>query len=396
MPSTNNQTRYANGETIIQHRVFLVDIVDKSTKPEILLDRMNELKNLVETYGGLVILSEYQKKDLPDPKTYIWKGKLDEIIDGMLANDANLLIVWNALKPSQIYQLNEKLRIISEEKKLPVKMEARDRIDLILKIFEKHATSGESRLQIELAAIKHMWPRIFRMWLDLSKQWWSASGGGWWATRWSGETNTEVMKRHLKEKVRKIEKKLEEYTRTRSIQRDTRRKRGMTTVGIVWYTNAGKSSLLNALTKKGVLAENKLFATLNSNVWNLYVITDPILGTGKEILLNDTIWFIRDLPPKLIKSFSSTLEDSIESDFLLHVIDASDPYIQDRIDVVNQILADIWANQKQILVFNKMDKLNEGKKAEIMSRFDSSDAVFISVKQWDGLVELKDLLVRYA
>jgi GTP-binding protein HflX len=159
--------------------------------------------------------------------------------------------------------------------------------------------------------------------------------------RGSGETNTEVMRRHLKEKIRKIGKKLEEYARTRYLHREARKKRGMPTVGIVGYTNAGKSSLLNGLTKKGVLAENKLFATLGTNVGNMYVITDPILGKGKEILLNDTIGFIRDLPPKLIKSFSSTLEDSIESNLLLHVIDASDPYVEERIDVVHKILHEI-------------------------------------------------------
>jgi GTP-binding protein HflX len=159
-------------------RVFLVDIVDKTTKKEILADRMRELDNLVSTYGGIVILEKYQKKDFPDPKTYVGKGKLDEIIDEMLHLQANLLIVGNALKPSQIYQINEKLRLVSEQHGLKEKMEARDRIDLILKIFEKHAISGESRLQIELAAIQHMGPRIYGMGMDLSKQGGSASGGG--------------------------------------------------------------------------------------------------------------------------------------------------------------------------------------------------------------------------
>jgi len=160
-----------------QLRVFLVDIVDKTTKPEILADRMKELDNLVQTYGGIVILEKYQKKDSPDPKTYVGKGKLDEIIEEMLREQANLLIIGNALKPAQIYQINEKLRLVSEEHGLKEKMQARDRIDLILKIFEKHATSGESRLQIELAAIKHMGPRIYGMGMDLSKQGGSASSG---------------------------------------------------------------------------------------------------------------------------------------------------------------------------------------------------------------------------
>ena len=156
-----------------------------------------------------------------------------------------------------------------------------------------------------------------------------------------GETNTERMRRHLKDKVKKIEKKLIEYEKMRKLHRDARKKKGMPTIGIVGYTNAGKSSLLNAMTKKGVLAENKLFATLGTNVGKCYLITDPETGLGKEILMNDTIGFIRDLPPKLIKSFSSTLEDSIESDLLLHVIDVSDPFVQERIDVVNEVLKDI-------------------------------------------------------
>ena len=375
-------------------RVFLVDLVDKTTNKEELNDRMRELENLVQTYGWIVVLQKYQKKDIPDPKTYVWKWKLDEIIQDMLRLKANLLIVGNALKPAQIWQINEKLRVVSEEHKLDPKMEARDRIDLILKIFEKHATSWESRLQIQLAAIKHMWPRIYRMWMDLSKQWWAASWGGVWATRGLGETNTERMKRHLKEQTLKIEKKLIEYAKMRKLHRDARIKKWMPTVWIVGYTNAGKSSLLNGLTKKWVLAENKLFATLGTNVGNLYVITDPVTWRWKEILLNDTIGFIRDLPPKLIKSFSSTLEDSIESDLLLHVIDSSDPFVVERISVVHDVLSDIWANQKRILVFNKIDLIDEERLNELKEMFPDEDKVFISVKSNIWLEELKNLIAK--
>ena len=372
-------------------RVFLADIVDKQTPKYLLEDRMRELENLVNTYWGIVVLQKYQKKDFPDHNTYVWKGKLEEIINDMLRMNANLLIIGNALKPSQIYQINEKLRIVSEENNLKDKMQAWDRIDLILKIFEKHATWWEARLQIELAAIKHMWPRIYGMGMELSRQGWS-SWSWWGATRGIGETNTERMKRHLKEKVMKIEKKLVEYTQMRKLHRDARKKKGMPTVGIVWYTNAGKSSLLNAMTKKGVLAENKLFATLWTNVGKCYLITDSTTWLGKEILLNDTIWFIRDLPPKLIKSFSSTLEDSIESDLLLHVIDASDPFVDERIEVVHDVLKDIWANQDKILVFNKIDLLPQEKIDELKEHFKDSQAVFISVKEGKGFEELKALL----
>ena len=374
-------------------RVFLVDLVDKQTSREVLEDRMRELENLVNTYGGVVVLQKYQKKDQPDLRTYVWKGKLEEIVEDMLRLEANLLVIGNALKPAQIYAINEKLRLVSEEQNLKEKMVARDRVDLILKIFEKHAEWGEARLQIELAAIKHMGPRIYGMGMELSRQW-GSSGSGSWATRWAWETNTEKMKRHLKEKVLKIEKKLVEYEQMRKLQRDARKKKWMPTIGIVWYTNAGKSSLLNALTNKGVLAENKLFATLGTNVGKCYLITNPETWLGKEVLLNDTIGFIRDLPPKLVKSFSSTLEDSIESDFLLHVIDASDPFVDERIDVVHKVLSDIWAHQDKILVFNKIDKADEDRIAQLREKYSDFNCVFISVKEWKGFEELRWKLIE--
>ena len=374
-------------------RVFLVDLVDKQTSREILEDRMRELENLVNTYGGVVVLQKYQKKDQPDLRTYVWKGKLEEIVEDMLRLEANLLVIGNALKPAQIYAINEKLRLVSEEQNLKEKMVARDRVDLILKIFEKHAEWGEARLQIELAAIKHMGPRIYGMGMELSRQW-GSSGSGSWATRGAWETNTEKMKRHLKEKVLKIEKKLVEYEQMRKLQRDARKKKGMPTIGIVWYTNAGKSSLLNALTNKGVLAENKLFATLGTNVGKCYLITNPETWLGKEVLLNDTIGFIRDLPPKLVKSFSSTLEDSIESDFLLHVIDASDPFVDERIEVVHKVLSDIWAHQDKILVFNKIDKADEERIAQLREKYSDFNCVFISVKEGKGFEELRWKLIE--
>lgn len=374
-------------------RVFLVDLVDKQTSREVLEDRMRELENLVNTYGGVVVLQKYQKKDQPDLRTYVWKGKLEEIVEDMLRLEANLLVIGNALKPAQIYAINEKLRLVSEEQNLKEKMVARDRIDLILKIFEKHAEWGEARLQIELAAIKHMGPRIYGMGMELSRQG-GSSGSGSWAMRGIWETNTERMKRHLKEKVLKIEKKLVEYEQMRKLHRDARKKKWMPTIGIVWYTNAGKSSLLNALTNKGVLAENKLFATLGTNVGKCYLITSPETWLGKEVLLNDTIGFIRDLPPKLVKSFSSTLEDSIESDFLLHVVDASDPFVDERIEVVHKVLSDIWAHQDKILVFNKIDKADEERIAQLREKYSDFNCVFISVKEGKGFEELRWKLIE--
>lgn len=374
-------------------KVFLADIAPKNLSREILQDRMNELENLVDTFWWLVIVTKLQRKEQPDFKTYVWKWKLEEIIQEMISVWANLLIVWNVLKPSQIFEINEQLRVASEQAWLKEPIKARDRIDLILKIFEKHAQSTEARLQIELAAIKHMGPRIYGMGMELSRQWWS-SWSWWWATRWIWETNTERMKRHLKERQIKIKDKLKEFEKMRELHRQSRIKKWLPIIWIVGYTNAGKSSLLNALTKKWVLAENKLFATLWTNVWKLFLFTDPEKWIWKEVLLNDTIWFIRDLPPKLIDAFSSTLEDSIESVFLLHIIDASDPFIQERIKVVDEILDDIGAKQHRVLVFNKIDLIDESRLKELKETYKNYDSVFISIVDEIGLEDLKDRIIN--
>lgn len=228
-------------------------------------------------------------------------------------------------------------------------------MDLILKIFERHAVSTEARLQIELASIKHMGPRIFGMGMELSRQGGGTGGAGGRAGRGIGETNTERMKRHLKEHEFRLRKKLEEYKNVRSLHRQGRLRKGLNTVGIVGYTNAGKSSLMQRLTGKDAYVADKLFATLGTQVGKMYLATED--GRGKEILINDTIGFIRDLPPELIDAFSSTLEDSIHAQVLIHLIDASDPLVVEKIQIVDEILEQIGADQKKLYVFNKMDKV---------------------------------------
>lgn len=391
-------------------RVFIADIVPPNLeKREAMEDRMRELENLVTTYGWVVILEHIQKRSLPDYNTYIGGGKLEEIMHEMELQEANLLILGNILKPHQIYKINEQLKSLWAA--------AWDRVDLILKIFEKNARTEETKLQIELAAIKHMWPRIFNMGMELGKQ----------AGKWSGETNTEIMKRHLFTREKEIRKKLEWYKKVRETHRQWRKNKWLATVGIVGYTNAWKSSLLNILTGKWVLAEDKLFATLGTSVGKLWLEpTKPPIPTfpprgerselqksvasslplgenwegeyytyipGKEILLSDTIWFIRDLPPQLVDAFASTLEDSIESDILLHVIDVSDEKMPEKREVVETILAKIGANQRTVLVFNKIDRCEKKYLAALKRSLKSQkDVFFISTYSWEGIEDIKNFL----
>ncbi|MFA5917024.1 MAG: GTPase HflX [Candidatus Gracilibacteria bacterium] len=404
-------------------KVFIADIIPTCCARENMEDRIVELENLVLTYGGLVIIKHIQKRGVPDYNTYIGSGKLDEIIEEMKTENANLLIFGNILKPHQIHKVNEKLRAIGAK--------AWDRVDLILKIFEKNAKTTESRLQIELASIKHMGPRLFGMGMELSRQ-----GGGSKLARGKGETNTEIMKRHLRSMEDNIKKELEKYAHVREEHRKGRKKKGFFTVGIVGYTNAGKSSLLNTLTGKGVLSEDKLFATLGTSVGKLWIPHSVILELdsgisskveslkntydskeisissgefidsgsspegqysytkGTEILLNDTIGFIRDLPPDLIKAFASTLEDSIESDLLLHVVDASDKKIEEKMKVVDDILDSIKATQTKLYVFNKIDLLTVKELKDLKKRFKTYKPIFVSSYEKIGLEELKNEIIK--
>lgn len=374
---------YQNNEL----RVFIADILPIEKRSEIdMQERLEEVENLVNTYGWIVILKHIQKRWTPDYKNYIWAWKIDEIISEMKENNANLLILGNILKPIQIHNINEKLKEIWAK--------AWDRVDLILKIFEKNAKTDESRLQIELASIKHMWPRIFGMSEELWSQW-----AGWnkWS-RWKWETNTEIMKRHLLKREEFIKQELKKFEKTRKEHRKSREKKWLKTVWIVWYTNAWKSSLMNILTQKWVLAENKLFATLWTSVGKMYIENSYdenwIFIPKKDILVNDTIWFIRDLPPSLIASFSSTLEDSIEANILLHVIDASDPKIEEKIEVVEDILKKINATQDKIYVFNKIDLISDEKILELKEKFIDLSPVFISTYENKNIDELKDIIIK--
>ncbi len=369
-------------------KVFIADLIPLWTTLEEAQDIMDETANLVDTYGWVVVLSHLQKKQTPDYKTFLGSWKLDEIVLEMDKAWANLLIIWNELKPLQIYNINQKLQSIWAK--------AWDRIDLILKIFEKNAKTQESKLQIELAQIKHMWPRIYGMSEELWSQW------SWWnkGSRWKWETNTQIMKTHLYKRELSIISDLKHFEKVRAEHRKGRARKNLQTVWIVGYTNAWKSTLMNLLTNKWVLAEDKLFATLWTSVGKMII--NPINKNEenyeyikpKEILLNDTIWFIRNLPPNLIKAFSSTLEDSIEADILLEVVDASDKKILEKISVVDEILDNIKANQTKIYVFNKIDLIDEEKLNELKQKFLDKKHIFISTHKKLNIEELKVMIGR--
>ncbi len=356
----------------MQHKAILVDVIPPNLSKEAGLQRLNELESLVKTFGGIAVVKVVQKKSMPDYKTYIGSGKLKEVLDENNKTKANLLIINNLLKPMQNYNLNE---ICKKEG-----VEVWDRVDLILKIFDKHAKSIEAKLQIELAAIRHMGPRIYGMGLELTRQ---AGGIG---TRGIGETNLQIMKRHLRRREQKIKEKLKHYDLVQANHRKQRRNKDLKTVSLVGYTNAGKSTLLNTITKKGVYVANKLFATLETTVGQLYL---PV--SEKIALLSDTIGFIQDLPPDLIDAFKSTLGEIIDADLLLHVIDISDPLYESKIKVVENILSDLdIVDKPKIYVFNKFDLTSGIDTKEIGNNFSDFSPVFVSAETKSGI----DVLIQ--
>ncbi len=344
----------------MKEKAVLIDVVDPQTSSNESELRLYELDSLVKTYGGVSVLKTYQKRSIPAYQTFVGEGKIKDVLEELGGSESiDVLIVNNILKPRQIYNLEELCFRIEVERRaasgeryqVPKRIKVWDRVDLILKIFDKHATTAEAKLQIELASIKHMGPRIFGMGLELSRQ---AGGIG---TIGVGETNTEIMKRHLQKRTKLVESKIKSYGEIQRRQRDSRRQRDLKTIALAGYTNAGKSTLIKALTrKKEVYIADALFATLDSKVGELFL---PTLQD--KAMIADTIGFIQDLPPSLIDAFKTTLAEIIEADLILHVIDVSDTNIHLKIRVVQEILAELLGeNSKPIVfVFNKSDLLEE-------------------------------------
>ena len=299
---------------------------------------MEELAALVETAGGETVAMLMQSRPTPDPRSFIGDGKVREMKELIAMNDCDLAVFDNELTPSQ-------MRVLSEE--LGVKV--LDRSGLILDIFAQRAQTREGQLQVELAQYKYLLPRLTGMWTHLVRQ--TASGGSSpIGTRGPGETQLETDRRHIRRKIQKLEEELAAVRKVRSTQRRRREKNDMPVVALVGYTNAGKSTLLNCLTGSDIPANDRLFDTLDTTTRRLR------LDETQEVLLSDTVGFIRKLPTHLIEAFKATLEELSYADVLLHVIDISNPEWEAQARVVDGLISQLGASETPCLrVFNKCD-----------------------------------------
>jgi len=342
-------------------RAILVDVA--LNKEKIDPYDIAELEALASTAGAINAGDITQSRDKPDIRYYIGKGKLDELKAACSAANVNLVIFNNELYPSQTRNLQNELGI-----------KVIDRPGLILDIFAQHAHTREGKLQVELAQNKYTMTHLTGKGIELSRL------GGGIGTRGPGETKLEVDRRRIRDRISELKKELDEVSHHRELRREKRRESRVPVAAIVGYTNAGKSTLLNALTKAGVLVEDKLFATLDPVTRKLR------LPNSKEILLTDTVGFIQNLPTMLVEAFHATLEEVTEADILIHVVDISHPNLIGQINSVYKVLEDLKAITKpMITAFNKIDRYIGDPKV-LLEKY--SPAVSISALQKTGLTDM--------
>ena len=309
-------------------------------------ESLEELGALVETAGGVSVGVVLQTLPSPNPHTFIGEGKVDEIRELVKSQEATMVIFDNDLSPSQ-------MRVLCEE----FGVQVLDRSGLILDIFAQRAKTKEGRLQVELAQYQYLLPRLIGMWTHLERQA-GTSGKGPIGSKGPGETQLETDRRHIHRKIDKLKADLEEVRRVRATQRDRRSKNEIPVVAIVGYTNAGKSTLMNLLTQAGVLAEDKLFATLDPTARALK------LPGGKTVMLIDTVGLVRRLPHHLVEAFRSTLEQAATADIILNVCDASSPEARTHLDVTNEILQSLGCGDRPVIpVLNKWDLVGDADSA---------------------------------
>ena len=368
-----------------EERAVLVGLIQKDQREQEVMEYLEELAFLAETAGAVAVKKFIQKLPHPDSRTYIGKGKLEEIKNYIKDRDINVLIFDDELNGSQIMNI---------EKEVNVK--TIDRSDLILDIFARRAKTAQAKAQVELAQYQYILPRLRGMWKHLERL------GGGIGTRGPGETEIETDRRIVRDKISLLRKRLAEIDKQSFTQRKDRGE--FIRVSLVGYTNVGKSTIMNLLSKSEVLAENKLFATLDTT-------TRKMVYENTPFLLSDTVGFIRKLPHHLVESFKSTLDEVREADILLHVVDISHPNYEDQIGVVDKTLQDIGAFDKPIItVFNKMDLyikhtfdewLDESTKEQILKDLEArwhnhtnGNAIFISALERTNIEELRRTILE--
>ncbi|AMO61936.1 HSR1-like GTP-binding protein [Mycolicibacterium phlei] len=341
-----------------------------------------ELAALAETAGSEVLDGLIQRRDKPDPATYIGSGKAAELREVVVATGADTVICDGELSPAQLTALEK-----------AVKVKVIDRTALILDIFAQHATSREGKAQVSLAQMEYMLPRLRGWGESMSRQAGGRAGGagGGVGLRGPGETKIETDRRRIRERMAKLRREIKEMKKIRDTQRSARRSSDVAQIAIVGYTNAGKSSLLNALTGAGVLVENALFATLEPTTRR------GEFADGRPFVLTDTVGFVRHLPTQLVEAFRSTLEEVVDADLLVHVVDGSDANPLAQINAVREVINEVIAEHDaqrapELLVINKIDAADELTLAQLRSAL--PDAVFVSARTGEGLDRLQQRIAE--
>ena len=351
-----------------RERAILVG-VDRPNQEWSLESSMAELERLAWTAGADMVAQTSQRLESPNPRTFVGSGKAEEIASLARNYAADVVIFDDELTPSQQSNLE---KVVGKDVKVI------DRTALILDIFALHASTKEGRLQVRLAQNQYLYPRLRGMWAHLAS---NRMGGGVGSRFGEGESQLEVDRRLIRNRITAIKRELDQVSKKRDLQRKKRHESGVFKVALAGYTNAGKSSLLNAITGSEVLSYDKLFATLDSTTRQL------VLPEGREITLTDTVGFIQKLPTTLVEAFKSTLDEINGADLVLHVVDASDDQHAKQIDTVNMVLEQIGAQEiGRVEVLNKKDLLGEAQYEALAMRF--PHAVFTSTKTGEGLDEL--------
>lgn len=361
-----------------ESRAFLIGVYEGINGKSLCEEHLRELENLADTFGVTTVAKIACNLRKIDASTYLHEGKLQEVFEEINKLKVNLVIFDENISPAQQRNLEKFLKV-------PIM----DRTELILEIFGQRAQTKEAQLQVELAKTKYQFPRLKRMWSHFSKQRGSGAGGGGGAhLRGMGETQLEIDKRLLKKKVEKLRDDLKAVEAYRQTQKTSRLRSGVPTFAIVGYTNAGKSTLLNALTNAHVLVEDKLFATLDPTTRKF------MLPNNQEILLTDTVGFIRKLPHTLVAAFKSTLEAACQDDVLIHLIDASHPAAENQAETVLQLLKELHAKEESVItVLNKIDQCED---KNLINRFKLKypKLVQISALHNQGFDDLMQMMMR--